>query len=404
MGGLRAPGPIEGARLRRAHAGRPRLARPLRSPRAGRAGALRRAGAGAVRQLAGAAGVGGPDVHARADALAGDDPRPGRDQPRHRDERLRLRAVQPGGRLLLTSLRIWDFPLWDRISGPPGGLSQGRVVYGLPSSYPSFFHSRSRSTSSRYVRPEQMLKAGDIVVATSSGSRSVVGKAAMLEADWVGSFGAFCMVIRPRGGIAPRYLGYYLQTQAYREAISGLAAGIGIHNLRRAHLADLPVPIAPLAKQEAVVATIEQQLTRIEAALGALQAARARFIPYLDVSLRMVLSGSSMRSPDDERGDENGRSLRAIVLLAEARGSGSNRACKDWAYPKTPTPPASGRFPARCRPAGQSRRWKRLQIRSALSATAFLCRRMICPKESHTSGSQITRRPHSHGRSPPNFS
>src|SRR5262249_25859042 len=39
---------------------------------------------------------------------------------------------------------------------------------------------------SRYVSPEQMLQLGDIVVAASSGSRAVVGKAAPLTTAWRG--------------------------------------------------------------------------------------------------------------------------------------------------------------------------------------------------------------------------
>src|SRR5262245_9366835 len=48
-----------------------------------------------------------------------------------------------------------------------------------------------------YVDEEQRLREGDIVIAASSGSKSVVGKAAQLRHSWDGSFGAFCMCLRP---------------------------------------------------------------------------------------------------------------------------------------------------------------------------------------------------------------
>src|SRR5690348_5609672 len=44
------------------------------------------------------------------------------------------------------------------------------------------------------VSQEQRLRSGDIVVAASSGSRSVVGKAAPLVSSWDGAFGVFCLV------------------------------------------------------------------------------------------------------------------------------------------------------------------------------------------------------------------
>jgi type I restriction enzyme S subunit len=47
------------------------------------------------------------------------------------------------------------------------------------------------------VKPLQRLQVGDIVVAASSGSAAVVGKAAQLLEDWDGTFGAFCFALRP---------------------------------------------------------------------------------------------------------------------------------------------------------------------------------------------------------------
>src|SRR6185312_7806320 len=47
----------------------------------------------------------------------------------------------------------------------------------------------------KYVDENQMLQKGDIVIAASSGSASIVGKAAQLKQSWHGSFGAFCMAL-----------------------------------------------------------------------------------------------------------------------------------------------------------------------------------------------------------------
>jgi type I restriction enzyme S subunit len=47
------------------------------------------------------------------------------------------------------------------------------------------------------VSDNQMLNVGDVVLAMSSGSKSVVGKAANLKKPWKGTFGAFCGVLRP---------------------------------------------------------------------------------------------------------------------------------------------------------------------------------------------------------------
>src|SRR4051812_2142029 len=62
------------------------------------------------------------------------------------------------------------------------------------------------------VSPEQRLRKGDIVIAASSGSLSVVGKAARLTHEWKGSFGAFCLGLRPSSEMNAAYIAHYLQT------------------------------------------------------------------------------------------------------------------------------------------------------------------------------------------------
>ena len=62
------------------------------------------------------------------------------------------------------------------------------------------------------VSETQMLRSGDIVIAASSGSRHIVGKAAQLKTDWRGSFGTFCFGLRPKPGVNPGYLSWFLQT------------------------------------------------------------------------------------------------------------------------------------------------------------------------------------------------
>ena len=59
------------------------------------------------------------------------------------------------------------------------------------------------------VSEEQLLQRGDIVIAASSGSRNVVGKAAQLRHKWTGSFGAFCMGLRVRPEIASSFVAWF---------------------------------------------------------------------------------------------------------------------------------------------------------------------------------------------------
>jgi len=130
------------------------------------------------------------------------------------------------------------------------------------------------------ISDHQKLRTGDIVVAMSSGSKSVVGKAAQLQKKWDGSFGAFCGALRPSPKINNRYLGLFLQTFEYRSKISELAAGSNINNLKNEHFAEILVPVPPLTVQEGIVKRLESliiEAQRVSAHLDTLHNILKRF-------------------------------------------------------------------------------------------------------------------------------
>ena len=123
------------------------------------------------------------------------------------------------------------------------------------------------------VSSQQLLRPGDIVVAASSGSLDVVGKAAQIQKQWQGSFGAFCKVVRPASDrIDPRYLHHFFQSSSYRRKVSSLAAGANINNLKNEHIDDLEIPLPPLEEQRRVAAILDNanELTRLRSCHQAL--------------------------------------------------------------------------------------------------------------------------------------
>lgn len=108
------------------------------------------------------------------------------------------------------------------------------------------------------VSPKQRIRKFDIVIAASSGSISIVGKAAQAQEDLAGSFGAFCKVLRPNASVEPNYFSHYFKTPSYRRHVSSLAAGANINNLRNQDLDDLLIPLPPLSEQKRIAEILDR--------------------------------------------------------------------------------------------------------------------------------------------------
>ena len=143
----------------------------------------------------------------------------------------------------------------------------------------------------KYVSEEQMLRPGDIVIAASSGSRRIVGKAAQITNDWQGSFGAFCFGLRPKYGVDSRFVAWFLQTSEYRHRISELSAGVNINNLRAKHIEETPFRFPVLDEQRRIVAEIEKQFTRLETGVATLQSIQAKLKRYRAAILKAACEG-----------------------------------------------------------------------------------------------------------------
>ena len=133
------------------------------------------------------------------------------------------------------------------------------------------------------ISPKQMVKKNDIVIAASSGSIEVVGKAARAREDFDGSFGAFCKVLRPSKEVNPAYFSHFFQTPEYRRRVSFLAAGANINNLRNGDLDNLEIPLPPLAEQKRIAGILDTA--------DALRAKRRKSLAELDTLLKSTFLG-----------------------------------------------------------------------------------------------------------------
>lgn len=140
----------------------------------------------------------------------------------------------------------------------------------------------------KLISDHQYIQTGDIVIAMSSGSADLVGKAAQAETNFDGAFGAFCGVVRSRTSALFLFFGFFFQTPLYRVRAAGHGKGIGINNLQKSVLETLEVPLPPLAEQHRIVTKVDELMAlcdRLEAQQADAESAHAQLVQALLNSL-----------------------------------------------------------------------------------------------------------------------
>ncbi len=170
----------------------------------------------------------------------------------------------------------------------------------------------------RFVSDEQLLRDGDVVIAMSSGSKSIVGKAALATSVPRSSFGAFCGVVRPIHLVDFRYFGYYFQTKSYRQGVSQVSKGTGINNLKAEHILDRSLPLPPKAEQARIVSKIDELFSRIDEGERALERVRKLVKRYRQSVLKAAVTGELTREWREQHAGklESGEALLTRILEA----------------------------------------------------------------------------------------
>jgi type I restriction enzyme S subunit len=161
------------------------------------------------------------------------------------------------------------------------------------------------------------LMPGDILLSEASGSSSEVGKPAI----WRGEIDECCFqntLIRVRSNdVENRYLFWFFKWLALSGQFARGSRGVGIHHLGAKALSDWPVPLAPLAEQDRIVAAIEEQFSRLDVGTTALEHAHGR----LSTLRRLIFATSVRMGQEVALGDilldiEAGKSFRTTGIRA----------------------------------------------------------------------------------------
>jgi len=140
--------------------------------------------------------------------------------------------------------------------------------------------------SSVKINEDKKVKLNDILICTASGSKSHLGKVALINEQLDMAFGGFMAVLRVKENIEAKFLFNYLTSDIFLNHISKLADGANINNLKFSQIQNLKINLPPLATQQKIVAKLDAIFAEIDTATAAAEAnvnnAEALFQSYLN--------------------------------------------------------------------------------------------------------------------------
>jgi type I restriction enzyme S subunit len=162
------------------------------------------------------------------------------------------------------------------------------------------------------VIEKYQLHAGDIVI-TRTGAG--VGNSLLLDECPLAVFASYLIRFRPQAAVSAKYVAYFLKSPSYKNLVSFKSAGIAQPNVNANKLASLEIPVAPRETQDAIVAEIEKQFTRLDAAVAALKRVQANLKRYRASVLKAACEGRLVPTEADLARRENRSYEPASVLL-----------------------------------------------------------------------------------------
>ncbi|MCW3126491.1 MAG: Restriction endonuclease subunit [Bacteroidetes bacterium] len=136
------------------------------------------------------------------------------------------------------------------------------------------------------VSTEKKVRKGSLIICTANGSKSHLGKVALIDDDYGYAFGGFMGQLTPTRDLDSKYLFLVFNSEEYKLHISQLSDGVNINNLKFDDLKDFSFPVPKLSEQQLVVSILDETFTAIDKAKQNaqrnLQNAKELFESYLE--------------------------------------------------------------------------------------------------------------------------
>ncbi|PWS39471.1 hypothetical protein DKT74_38220 [Streptomyces sp. ZEA17I] len=103
-------------------------------------------------------------------------------------------------------------------------------------------------------------------------------------------------IVRPSSNVHPRWLMYFINSPQFRERLKPFESGSTRKRISRKNLAKIRISVPPVAEQRRIVAALEEQLSRLDAAVEAVELSRTRSRQLWASILNQMTEGTLSRS------------------------------------------------------------------------------------------------------------
>jgi type I restriction enzyme S subunit len=175
---------------------------------------------------------------------------------------------------------------------PPSERFRYIDISSIDNEHNRIIDARELEPGSAPSRARQHVRGGDVVLSTV---RTYLRNTAQVpnELDHAVASTGFC-VLRAGPAIKPRFLFFRCLDAAFVNSLNALQTGSSYPAVRDRDVLDQAVGVPPLAEQERIVAAIEEQFSRLDAAETALRGALRRSSALSEASVRAAEQGETV--------------------------------------------------------------------------------------------------------------
>ncbi len=128
------------------------------------------------------------------------------------------------------------------------------------------FNDLKYINSSIIIPDSKKVLKGSLIICTANGSKSHLGKVALIDEDYGYAFGGFMGLIKPKSFLDSNFLFYYLTSETYKKFIGAVSDGANINNLKFSDLENFDINLPPLPEQQRIVSILDKAFAAIDKA------------------------------------------------------------------------------------------------------------------------------------------